>query len=396
MKLRIGFLCLAAAWAASAQVPAPSAPPPAPPVPQKMPMGYRPIRVPQLAPYAPVVTPAPAPNVQPPLAPPAEVQAPPVRATPMFAPAGINGRMGQPHRPVPGQPLQPVHVHGGQPVIQPVVQPAYQPPPPAQPASYLAWDAERRETNVPAGVVSVPFTFWLTNVSTEVVAINYIRTSCGCTVAQLPAQPWKLLPGDSGPINVTMNLAGKMGSIEKGVTVDSTAGMKTLIVRANMPMPGGQPVASGIDPERMKNMQMALADRQVVFRGECAKCHVEPAVAKMDKPLYDAACGICHDSTHRAAMVPDLAKLRHPTNEEHWRKWIKSGRPGSMMPAFAKAEGGPLTDEQIESLVKFLTESITAKAKPAPAANPATSAQLPPVSPRDTASAAPVPKTNVQ
>ena len=76
-------------------------------------------------------------------------------------------------------------------------------------------------------------------------------------------------------------------------------------------------------------------------------------------------------------MVPDLAKLNHPTNEEHWRKWIRSGRVGSMMPAFAKAEGGPLTDEQVDSLVKFLMESITAKAPPQNKANPvATSAQF--------------------
>ena len=138
-------------------------------------------------------------------------------------------------------------------------------------------------------------------------------------------------------------------------------------------------MAGGIDPDRLKNMQMALADRQVVFKGECAKCHAEPAVDKTGEQLYVAACGICHDSVHRAAMVPDLKKLNHPTNEEHWRKWTRSGRPGSMMPGFAKTEGGPLTDEQIESLVKFLTDSITAKAKPVNGVTPVTtSAQVQP------------------
>jgi mono/diheme cytochrome c family protein len=227
--------------------------------------------------------------------------------------------------------------------------------------------------------MSVPFTFWLTNVSSEVVSINAVRTSCGCTVAQLPEQPWRLSPGSNGPINVTMNLAGKFGTIEKGVTVDSTTGFKTLIVRAVIPQqPNAQPAIGGIDPERLKNMQMALADRQVVFKGDCAKCHAEPTVAKVGKPLYDAACGICHDSVHRAAMVPDLAKLNHPTNEDHWRRWTRSGRVGSMMPAFAKSEGGPLTDEQIESLVKFLMESITAKAAPQTRNPVATSAQVGP------------------
>jgi hypothetical protein len=82
-------------------------------------------------------------------------------------------------------------------------------------------------------------------------------------------------------------------------------------------------------------------------------------------------------------MVPDLKALKHPTNEEHWRKWIKSGRQGSMMPAFAKAEGGPLSDEQVESLVKHLMQTVTAKAgsqaqaKVAPAQHGGTGPQLP-------------------
>src|SRR5688572_32544924 len=43
-----------------------------------------------------------------------------------------------------------------------------------------------RSTNVIAGQSSVPFSFWVTNVSSEVVTINSVRTSCGCTVARLP------------------------------------------------------------------------------------------------------------------------------------------------------------------------------------------------------------------
>ena len=375
---------LAAAATAWSQAPVPGPPGP-PPVPRQAPSAFRPIRVPQLAPIAPVTTLAP--DVQTPLAPPVES----ATRAPMFAPAGVNGRPGAPF--APGQPLQPIHQIGARPGA---IQPAYQAPP-HQPANYLAWNTERRETNVVVGQTSVPFSFWVTNVSSEVVTINSVRTSCGCTIAKLPSLPWKLDPGNSGEIPVTMSTAGKMGSIEKAVMVDSTTGMKTLIVRANMPAGGNQPVAGGIDPDRLKNMQMALADRQIVFKGECAKCHAEPAVDKTGEQLYVAACGICHDSVHRAAMVPDLKALRHPTNEEHWRKWTRSGRPGSMMPAFAKSEGGPLTDEQIESLVKFLTDSITAKAKPADGTAPvATSAQIRTPAGNATVSATPVPKANVQ
>jgi len=253
-----------------------------------------------------------------------------------------------------------------------------------------------KEAHPKIGDASAQFTFWLTNVSKEVVAINSVHTSCGCTVAQLPQQPWKIEPGSNGPINVTMHLAGKMGTVEKGVTISSTTGIKTLIVRSYIPaQTNAQPTIGGMDADRLKNMQLALADRQVVFKGECAKCHSEPAQGKTGEQLYVVACGICHDSVHRAAMVPDLKNLKHPTNDEHWRKWTRSGRPGSMMPGFAKAEGGPLTDEQVDSLVKFLTDSITAKAAlPATAVNQAQVISQP----HESASAAPSPsaRTKVQ
>ena len=53
-------------------------------------------------------------------------------------------------------------------------------------------------------------------------------------------------------------------------------------------------------------------------------------------------------------MVTDLKALKNPTDRDYWKKWVTSGKVGSLMPAFAKAEGGPLTDEQIDSLANFL------------------------------------------
>ena len=247
--------------------------------------------------------------------------------------------------------------------------PQTQPRGPLQPESYIAWDANIKSTNAVAGLTNVHFSFWLTNVSTEDVLVHSVRTSCGCAVGQLPAYPWRLTPGSNGPIQVTVNLHGKMGSFSKGVYVDSSAGSKTLTVQIAMPDSHGTP--PGMDNDRLKNMRLAMADRQIVFKGECAKCHSEPAVGKVGQDLYAAACGICHDSAHRAALVPDLKKLAVPTSTEYWRKWIADGKPGSMMPAFARSSGGPLSDEQIESVVQFLTENITNKGRQASAASSA-------------------------
>jgi methionine aminopeptidase len=102
-------------------------------------------------------------------------------------------------------------------------------------ASALKWDAELKEYALKPGETSAAFTFVVTNVSKAEVAINRLHTSCGCTVAQLPATPYKLQPGSNVAISVAMDLRGKSGVITKTVTVESTAEGKVLLVRASIP-----------------------------------------------------------------------------------------------------------------------------------------------------------------
>jgi mono/diheme cytochrome c family protein len=156
-----------------------------------------------------------------------------------------------------------------------------------------------------------------------------------------------------------MDLAGKSGTVLKSVFVDSSGGQFSLMVKTTVtPLdPKLVPAPSMNDADRLKNMQAALADRQALFkRSECASCHAEPAKGKKEgAELYAAVCVNCHDSPHRASAVPDLRALNHPTDFEHWKRWIAYGRAGSMMPAFALAEGGPLTDEQITAIATYLS-----------------------------------------
>jgi hypothetical protein len=109
------------------------------------------------------------------------------------------------------------------------------PPDPSPPAEALQWDAASRKCVPKPGEVSASYEFTATNVSKEDVSINALKTSCGCTVAQLPSTPYKLAPGSNVTINVSMNFAGKSGLITKRVTVESTAGSKDLLVSADIP-----------------------------------------------------------------------------------------------------------------------------------------------------------------
>jgi cytochrome c553 len=215
----------------------------------------------------------------------------------------------------------------------------------------LVWDAELKEQTVLPGRQSAEFIFVVTNVSTRPVIINKVHTSCGCTVAKLPGLPWELVPGTNLPIQVTLNLRGKLGTITKKVTVETSDGRKELRVRVHIPE---RETADQPNEKRSRNQEVAAADRQAVFKGDCARCHAEPTAGRLGQPLYAAACGICHDSPERASAVPDLRAVAHSTDETFWRQWVAYGKPGSMMPAFAQAEGGPLSDTQINSLVKYL------------------------------------------
>ena len=232
---------------------------------------------------------------------------------------------------------------------------------PAPDPNALKWSAESLEFNGKPGDETAPFQFYATNVSKTAVVINGLRTSCGCTVAQLPTTPYTLQPGSNVLIGASMDLRGKQGSITKTVTADTSVGIKTLLVKANVAsQPAAAAPAHGAAPvmgDRSKNIQTALADRQAVFKGDCAKCHVDEGKGKFGKELYVASCGICHDAEHRAAMVPDLNQAKGPRDIAYWQKWIMEGKPGTMMPAFATAYGGPLTQEQIDSLTVYLFQN---------------------------------------
>jgi len=253
----------------------------------------------------------------------------------------------------------------------------------------FAYDALVKETTLKPGERTALFSFALTNTSSSEVTVHNIRTSCGCTVVKMPPAPWKLAPGTNGTFEVNVDLTGKFGIVTKTVTVDSSAGYRYLTVRVSIP-PSTPSQAANAD--RARNLQIALADRQAVFRGECAICHLTPGAGKMGEDLYDGTCAICHDAEHRASMVPNLRALRKPTDAEYWRKWITSGKSGSLMPAWAKAQGGPLNEIEIESLVQYLTGPFT-NAIPHLATTPARPGQpsiLRPSGPVSTPATAPV------
>jgi mono/diheme cytochrome c family protein len=260
------------------------------------------------------------------------------------------------------------------------------------PDGVLNWSSLMQTTNADADQDLVRFTFAFTNVAKRMdisLATNVITTanssaqtnitattnftpvsvtilgahaSCGCTQPELPPLPWTVPPGGNGEFGATVNLQGKAGTLIKYVTVSTDKGSKDVYMRITILPPVVHVLT---DAERVRGVEMAKADRQAVFKDDCATCHAKPAAGKYGKMLYDAVCAVCHEGANRATMVPDLHNLKTPTNDEFWRTWIANGKAGSLMPAFATAEGGPLNDMQIATVAAYLNMVIPSQPVPA-------------------------------
>jgi mono/diheme cytochrome c family protein len=241
---------------------------------------------------------------------------------------------------------------------------AQNPPPPAPGTAApvvsknpLVWDSIMKDYEAKKGETTNTFTFWVTNTGPQEVIVNAVSPSCGCTVAKMPATPWKIGPGENGPVVATVNFAGKSGELTKTMTVVSTAGTQSLTMHIKVPHDDDF-------QKRQQNMLIALQDRQAIFRNDCAECHVKKGEGKRGAELFAADCAICHEPPggHRSEVVTDLRKINHAMDPAAWRAMIADGKGGSLMPAFSKAKGGPLTDEEIESLVEYTMKTYSTKA----------------------------------
>ena len=219
-------------------------------------------------------------------------------------------------------------------------------PKPAPPPHPLVWDALELSVVAKPGEKEAKFQFHVTNTSAQPVEIIHINASCGCTVAEMPNTPWILAAGARGSFSAVVDFQGKAGRLLKTLHVDSAAGGQMLTMMIDIP--------ETEESRRTRNQQLAFMDRQAVFRGECVSCHVAPTIGKTGAELYQAACGICHQASSRASMVPDLMVAREPRDAEFWRRWITEGKDRTLMPAFSRERGGPLTAEQIASLVEYV------------------------------------------
>ncbi len=189
------------------------------------------------------------------------------------------------------------------------------------------------------------YTLVLDNPSGQPVNKLVVETSCGCTKVELQTDTIK--PEDGTAANISIELLGKRGKIEKTLEVSFLHEGKQYRQKIGL---------SFIVIKRVTgHSNRSLQDH--LFKGSCATCHAEPAKGKRGEPLFAAVCGQCHGLKAQGATAIGFNSLTYLRNMDPdiVRRQVHDGvGDRDNMPGFAQQWGGPLTDEQIDSLVDYL------------------------------------------
>ena len=99
-------------------------------------------------------------------------------------------------------------------------------------SNLLAFAHEEESAWITNGAPAARYDFVFTNVSSTAITITNVALSCGCISVEHPPLPWLLPPGDSARLPVTLEVAGRTGTVVKTVELRTDHGFKTVVVRA--------------------------------------------------------------------------------------------------------------------------------------------------------------------
>ncbi len=148
----------------------------------------------------------------------------------------------------------------------------------------------------------------------------------------------RLKPGEKGKIRVEVNIRGKFGLI-----------MKTIQVVTN-------------DPERPQttlSVKMLVKDlihtkkykAGEIFNGGCKVCHLDRGKSRKGRDLFINDCMMCHNIGKSASPLAHM-RLKPKADIE---KAIREGIGNTSMPGWDARKGGPLSQEEINSLIDYIS-----------------------------------------
>jgi hypothetical protein len=147
----------------------------------------------------------------------------------------------------------------------------------------------------------------------------------------------RLKPGEKGDIDATVDITGKRGKIAK-----------TIKVYTNDP---ATPVTVlSLKMDVIDTIHIGAFEAREIFSEKCKGCHVDRGRGKKGIALFIADCMMCHKQGKSASSSVKMG--RKP--KAYIRDAIRNGVAQTTMPGFFTKNGGPLTEEEIESLVNVI------------------------------------------
>jgi len=216
---------------------------------------------------------------------------------------------------------------------------------------------------------AVEHVFKVKNTGDRPLVITAVRTSCGCTAAMMESSV--IEPGGTGNLRVSFNPRGGKGPVMRTVNISSNdPDNPALQIKVS-----ASPVAAGeVDkpqppPKRTHELRPLLS-----FGGKCAKCHAPAGKAVKGRFLFEAVCAKCHGARGEGVVIGEdrlgtrigLGAMAVRT-KEGLRRIITEGSGHPWMPGFGSEFGGPLSLEQVDSLVAFIMKDLKTEAREQPA-----------------------------
>lgn len=189
--------------------------------------------------------------------------------------------------------------------------------------------------------IKVRHVFLLRNTGGKTLIIKDAKSTCDCTTVRLASK--SVQPRGAADFEVTMDTTMKLGPITKVILVSSNDPVHPQVKIS---------VAANVDPHQ----GIATEGPSMLFSAKCSSCHVQRGIGKSGEDLYLADCAMCHGFRADGATGPTLVgpNLEDKVVRARMRKVIADGGTTPAMPGFIKQAGGPLTSDQIDSLVQYL------------------------------------------
>ncbi len=218
-------------------------------------------------------------------------------------------------------------------------------------APAIRFDHERIDLGIVKEGVGVHCSFRLKNIGSKTLEIYDIYASCGCTAPSIEKQ--SLAPSESTQLDVLIDTSMKQDKVTKTVDVSSNDPDRPIVI-LNISMEIENP---------HKNLS-ETGKAKILVDEKCTGCHVLQGVGTFGRELYEADCAMCHGNKAEGAVGPRLTvgDYNNATYAKHIRDVIAHGsKQHRSMPGFEVTVGGPLSPEQIDSLLSYLGKLTKSK-----------------------------------